>query len=88
MRDNTPQLLTLENGSSLLPSMLCAPTREGVSASGSTAITTSRPTVMKPGALRRAISFNHEEDIDVLGNSVQLVASLHQYVEDPQKSTS
>jgi hypothetical chaperone protein len=31
MRDNTPQLLTLENGSSLLPSMLCAPTREAVS---------------------------------------------------------
>ena len=28
MRENTPQLLTLENGSALLPSMLCAPTRE------------------------------------------------------------
>ncbi|MDI7089597.1 hypothetical protein QMN71_22830, partial [Escherichia coli] len=31
MRENTPQLLTLENGSALLPSMLCAPTREAVS---------------------------------------------------------
>ena len=31
MRDNLPQLLTLENGSKLLPSMLSAPTREAVS---------------------------------------------------------
>ena len=31
MQDNAPRLLTLENGSPLLPSMLCAPTREAVS---------------------------------------------------------
>lgn len=31
MRDGHPQLLTMENNSVLLPSMLCAPTREAVS---------------------------------------------------------
>ncbi|AWF53651.1 hsp70 family protein [Klebsiella michiganensis] len=86
MRDNTPQLLTLENGSSLLPSMLCAPTREAVSE------WLYRHHDVPPNGdenqalLRRAISFNREEDIDVLGNSVQFgLASLHQYVEDPQE---
>ncbi|WP_228744712.1 Hsp70 family protein, partial [Klebsiella pneumoniae] len=81
MRDNTPQLLTLENGSSLLPSMLCAPTREAVSE------WLYRHHDVPPNGdenqalLRRAISFNREEDIDVLGNSVQFgLASLHQYV--------
>ena len=86
MRDNTPQLLTLENGSSLLPSMLCAPTREAVSE------WLYRHHDVPPNGdenqalLRRAISFNREEDIDVLGNSVQFgLASLHQNVEDPQE---
>ncbi|HAP80046.1 MAG TPA: molecular chaperone, partial [Enterobacteriaceae bacterium] len=31
MRDGAPQMLTLENGSPLLPSMLCAPTRDAIS---------------------------------------------------------
>ncbi|SUG30063.1 Putative heat shock protein YegD [Salmonella enterica subsp. arizonae] len=31
MRNRRPQLLTMENNSTLLPSMLCAPTREAVS---------------------------------------------------------
>jgi len=31
MRDGQPHLLKMENNSTLLPSMLCAPTREAVS---------------------------------------------------------
>ncbi|EHC66133.1 hypothetical protein LTSEMIN_3380, partial [Salmonella enterica subsp. enterica serovar Minnesota str. A4-603] len=37
MRDGHPQLLTMENNSALLPSMLCAPTR-AARASGCIAI--------------------------------------------------
>lgn len=61
MQENTPRLLTLENGSPLLPSMLCGPTREAISewlyrhhdvpATGTEA----------QALLRRAISYNREE---------------------------
>ncbi|WLI77705.1 molecular chaperone [Kosakonia sp. H02] len=86
MRDNAPQLLTMENNSTLLPSMLCAPTREAVSewlyrhhqvpATGSET----------QALLRRAMSFNREEDIEVNAASVQFgLASLRQYVSDPEE---
>ncbi len=47
----------------------------------------SRPTVQKNQALlRRAINYNRDEDIEVPGNSVQFgLASLHQYVDDPEE---
>lgn len=36
--------------------------------------------------MRRAINYNRDEDIEVLGNSVQFgLASLHQYVDDPEE---
>lgn len=86
MRDGAPQLLEMENGSSLLPSMLCAPTREAVSewlyrhhqvpANGGET----------QALLRRAVSFNREEDIDVRPDSVQFgLSSLRQYMEDPEE---
>lgn len=86
MREGVPVLLEMENGSSLLPSMLCAPTREAVSewlyrhhqvpASGDET----------QALLRRAVSFNREEDIDVLPGSVQFgLSSLRQYMEDPEE---
>ncbi|MRT57218.1 molecular chaperone [Enterobacteriaceae bacterium RIT693] len=86
MRDGKPQLLEMENGSSLLPSMLCAPTREAVSewlfrhhevpATGSET----------QALLRRAVSYNREEDIDVLPGSVKFgLNSLSQYMEDPEE---
>jgi len=86
MRDGAPHLLTMENNSSLLPSMLCAPTREAVSewlyrhhqvpATGSET----------QALLRRAVSFNREEDIEVNAASVQFgLASLRQYVSDPEE---
>ncbi|ELW9546098.1 molecular chaperone [Klebsiella aerogenes] len=86
MQDNAPRLLTLENGSPLLPSMLCAPTREAVSE-----WLYRHHNVPADGAenqvlLRRAINYNRDEDIEVLGNSVQFgLASLHQYVDDPEE---
>ena len=86
MQDGAPRMLTMENGSTLLPSMLSAPTREAVSewlyrhhqvpATGDEA----------QALLRRAMTFNREEDIDVLSNSVQFgLASLKQYITDPEE---
>ena len=86
MQDGAPRMLTMENGSTLLPSMLSAPTREAVSewlyrhhqvpATGDEA----------QALLRRAMNFNREEDIDVLSNSVQFgLASLKQYIADPEE---
>lgn len=86
MQEDTPRLLKMENDSTLLPSMLCAPTREAVSewlyrhhnvpATGSET----------QALLRRAVSYNREEDIDVQASSVQFgLNSLRQYVEDPEE---
>ncbi len=86
MRENTPQLLTLENGSALLPSMLCAPTREAVSEWLYRHHDVPTHSDENQALLRRAIAANRDEDIEVLRNSVQFgLASLHQYVEDPQE---
>ena len=39
-----------------------------------------------PALLRRAVSFNREEDIDVTPSSVQFgLSSLGQYIEDPEE---
>ncbi|ENZ8427564.1 molecular chaperone [Klebsiella aerogenes] len=86
MQGNTPRLLTLENGSSLLPSMLCAPTREAVSEWLYRHHNVPADGAENQALLRRAINYNRDEDIEVLGNSVQFgLASLHQYVDDPEE---
>ncbi|ENZ7340261.1 molecular chaperone [Klebsiella aerogenes] len=86
MQDNAPRLLTLENGSPLLPSMLCAPTREAVSEWLYRHHNVPADGAENQALLRRAINYNRDEDIEVLGNSVQFgLASLHQYVDDPEK---
>ncbi|PLM99204.1 molecular chaperone, partial [Klebsiella quasipneumoniae] len=86
MRENKPQLLTLENGSALLPSMLCAPTREAVSEWLYRHHEVPTHSDENQALLRRAIAANRDEDIEVLRNSVQFgLASLHQYVEDPEE---
>ncbi|HFP9366662.1 TPA: molecular chaperone [Raoultella ornithinolytica] len=86
MRDNLPQLLTLENGSKLLPSMLSAPTREAVCEWLYRHHDVPTNGAENQALLRRAINYNRDEDIDVLGNSVQFgLASLHQYVDDPEE---
>lgn len=86
MRDGAPQLLLMENNSTLLPSMLCAPTREAVSEwlyRHHQVPANERET---QALLRRAISYNREEDIDVHATSVQFgLASLRQYAIDPEE---
>ena len=86
MRDGSPQLLKMENNSALLPSMLCAPTREAVSEwlyRHHGVPTTDAET---QALLRRAMNYNRDEDIEVLPGSVQFgLSSLHQYVQDPEE---
>jgi len=86
MRDGAPQLLKMENSSTLLPSMLCAPTREAVSEWLYRHHQVPATAGETQALLRRAISYNREEDIDVHATSVQFgLASLRQYVSDPQE---
>lgn len=86
MRDGAPKLLEMENGSSLLPSMLCAPTREAVSEWLYRHHQVPATGDETQALLRRAVSFNREEDIDVLPGSVQFgLNSLRQYMEDPEE---
>lgn len=85
MKAGKPVMLPLENGSALLPSMLCAPTRDAVSEWLFRHHQVPTPTADNQAILRRAVALNREEDIDVLPNSVQFgLASLAQYVADPE----
>ncbi len=85
MEHGTPRLLSLEQQSPYLPSMLCAPSREAISewlwrhhhvaAAGENA-----------QLLQRAIAYNREEDIQVQPQSVQFgLQALSLYMEDPQE---
>ena len=86
MQNGQPQLLKMENGSTLLPSMLCAPTREAVSEWLFRHHQVPATAAETRALLRRAVSFNREEDIDVTPSSVQFgLSSLGQYIEDPEE---
>lgn len=86
MRDGAAQLLKMENNSTLLPSMLCAPTREAVSEWLYRHHQVPATDGETQALLRRAMSFNREEDIEVSASSVQFgLASLRQYVSDPEE---
>ncbi|WGL58299.1 molecular chaperone [Kluyvera intermedia] len=86
MQDGVPRMLMMENGSTLLPSMLSAPTRESVSEWLYRHHQVPATGDETQALLRRAINFNRDEDIDVLGNSVQFgLASLKQYITDPEE---
>ncbi|EBP3212791.1 molecular chaperone [Salmonella enterica subsp. indica] len=86
MRDGHPQLLTMENNSALLPSMLCAPTREAVSEWLYHHHDVPATDEETQALLRRAIRYNREEDIEVRAQSVQFgLASLAHYIDDPQE---
>ncbi|EJN2806560.1 molecular chaperone [Salmonella enterica] len=86
MRDGHPQLLTMENNSALLPSMLCAPTREAVSEWLYRHHDVPATDDETQALLRRAIRYNREEDIEVGAQSVQFgLASLAHYIDDPQE---
>lgn len=86
MQDGAPRMLMMENGSTLLPSMLSAPTREAVSEWLYRHHQVPATGDETQALLRRAMNYNREEDIDVLGNSVQFgLASLKQYIDDPEE---
>ncbi|MGB9096403.1 molecular chaperone [Erwinia sp.] len=85
MKDGVPALLPLEQGSTLLPSMLCAPTRDSVSEWLFRHHQVPTPDADNQAILRRALAFNREEDIEVTPASVQFgLASLAQYMADPE----
>ncbi len=80
-----PRLLTLENGQRLLPSMICAPTRESISEWLYRHHQVATPDSETTALLQRALRFNREEDIDVLPNSVQFgLTALQNYMVDPE----
>lgn len=86
MRDNGPELLTLENHEPYLPSMLCAPTREAVSECLHRYWQVPTGSDENQQLLRRAMTFNREEDIPVNGDSVLFgLQALAHYIEDPEE---
>lgn len=86
MNGDTPQLLKLENNSTLLPSMLCAPTREAVSEWLHRHHHVPAGNDENAALLRRAMRFNREEDIDVTDSCVQFgLSALDLYMQDPQE---
>ncbi len=81
--------MTLENGSALLPSMLCAPTREAVSEWLYRHHDVPTHSDENRALLRRAIAANRDEDIEVLRNSVQFgLASCISMLKIRKRSTS
>ncbi|MDU6923448.1 molecular chaperone [Franconibacter helveticus] len=86
MRDGAPQILTMENGSALLPSMISAPTREAVSEWLYRHHGVDAQEKETQALLRRAISYNREEDIDVTPGSVLFgLNALQHYMVDPEE---
>ncbi len=86
MENGAPRLLPLENDAVLLPSMISAPTREAISEWLWRHHSVPTPGEENQALLRRAMSFNREEDISVQPNSVQFgLSALRQYMDDPEE---
>jgi hypothetical chaperone protein len=86
MRDGIPEMLPLTPQGNLLASMICAPTREGISE------WLWRHHQISPGSnegqalLKRAMSYNREEDITITPASVLFGQSaLDLYMDDPEE---
>lgn len=87
MRGNIPELVVLEDNSVYLPSMLCAPTREAVSECLQRHWHVPAISEENQQLLRKAITFNREENFIVHSDSVLFgLAALTRYMEDPQES--
>ncbi|HBV90261.1 molecular chaperone [Pantoea sp. B550] len=83
--NGTPRLLTLENDQRLLPSMICAPTRESISEWLYRHHQVATPDSETTALLQRAMRYNREEDIEVQPNSVQFgLTALQHYMVDPE----
>lgn len=86
IRDGQPQMLALENGTPLLPSMICAPTREAISEWLWRHHEVPTMGDENQALLRRAINYNRDEDIRVQPASVQFgLQSLAHYMDDPEE---
>lgn len=86
MRENGPELLALENNEPYLPSMLCAPSREAVSECLHRHWQVPTGSEENQLLLRRAVSYNREEDIPVNADSLHFgLQALAHYVEDPEE---
>ncbi|WP_034915909.1 molecular chaperone [Erwinia sp. 9145] len=85
MKEGVPTALPLEQNAALLPSMLCAPTRESVSEWLFRHHQVPTPDAENQALLRRALSANREEDIDVTPGSVRFgLDALAHYMADPE----
>ncbi|KAA5933510.1 molecular chaperone [Pantoea sp. Bo_2] len=83
--NGAPRLLTLENDQRLLPSMICAPTRESISEWLYRHHQVATPDSETTALLQRAMRYNREEDIEVQPNSVQFgLTALQHYMADPE----
>ncbi|WP_105903311.1 molecular chaperone [Vibrio gangliei] len=91
MQNGQPQLLALENlgsahSSPYIPSTICAPTRESISEYLFRFMDTKPKDTLGEQALRRAINFNREEDIELQLGDVQFGQhALDTYLSDPQE---
>ncbi|AXF76391.1 molecular chaperone [Erwinia tracheiphila] len=86
MNAGVPTLLPMENDDALLPSMLCAPSRDAVSEWLFRHHQVPTPDADTQAILRRAINLNREEDIVVTPDSVKFgLASLAHYMADPEE---
>lgn len=84
-KDEKPSLLRLEGDSTLLPSMLAAPTREAVSEWLYRHHNVPFDDEASAALLRRALSANRLEDIDVGPASVMFgMNALAHYIDDPE----
>jgi len=84
--NGTPRALMLENDRPLLPSMICAPTREAISEWLHRHHHVPTPDSEGAALLQRALRYNRDEDIEVLPGSVQFGSTaLQQYMVDPEE---
>ncbi len=84
-KDDKPSLLRLEGDSTLLPSMLAAPARDAVSEWLYRHHNVRFDDQESAALLRRALSANRQEDVDVGPGSVMFgMNALAHYINDPQ----
>ncbi|PSN07906.1 molecular chaperone [Siccibacter turicensis] len=86
MENGAPRMVTLEQDSALLPSMICAPTREAISEWLHRHHSVPTGSDENAALLRRAMNLNREEDIEVTPGSVQFgLNALRHYTDDPEE---
>lgn len=85
MKNGVPTLLPLEGDSVYIPSTLCAPTRESVSEHLFRHCKISPSDDVGQQILRRSVSFNREEGIDLMPEDIVFgQAALDLYLSDPR----